>query len=420
MSLYKTSNREIYAPFYLLWVFLILPKEFCIFLYFALYVFLFGLGNKKGYIGDISEKTKRIIIPLILASAIYIISIVYNILLNFDSTRLLAALNTFAIWVMGILFFWFYASIDMSGKLDLLNIARAMFINVIILICLSILYITIDRDLPISMMIETRHLARVDYLDSGTGLRFNGYLEYPTAVTVLYIIIFPLSAFYVLKRYGVFKFIFFSAASFIPVWASSSRAGMILGMILIISTVIWGLYTETSIFQYKYYIGALFSILLVMTIMIFGDRALESLTGILSSRSDSTAGRLYLYKSSMEMTLQQSPIIGIGVKYTSLLSNDAPFGSHSTWIGMFYKTGVLGTFFYLIAFISIIVLIRKKESSDALAKLILISCLIFYADLFVEDIDGAAWILITWLSVQGAFLNSSALLLRKENKHDDI
>ena len=106
------------------------------------------------------------------------------------------------------------------------------------------------------------------------------------------------------------------------------------------------------------------------------------------------------------MTLSDSPIIGIGVKYASALSNDAPFGSHSTWIGFFYKTGFVGLALYAILFYQIFRMqLGRAASKNSYEIVLVINLIILYCYFSVEDLDATAWICVLFFSLFSARMN---------------
>ena len=60
-----------------------------------------------------------------------------------------------------------------------------------------------------------------------------------------------------------------------------------------------------------------------------------------SAREGSNATRGNIYSASIEKAFAESPLIGMGIKDLSPYDL-IPYGSHSTYVGFFYKTGIIG------------------------------------------------------------------------------
>lgn len=72
------------------------------------------------------------------------------------------------------------------------------------------------------------------------------------------------------------------------------------------------------------------------------------LQGVFLSRAESNSMRFMLYKKSFERMLVNNPLLGMGIKdlYKDTIY---PYGSHSSYVGYFYKTGLIGGSIYLLA-----------------------------------------------------------------------
>lgn len=138
------------------------------------------------------------------------------------------------------------------------------------------------------------------------------------------------------------------------------------------------------------------AVMAAIAIFMFSPEVREIITGIQTSRDNSSYARTHIYSESFRVMLETNPYTGLGLKpfyYTVL---NYPLGSHSTFLGYITKCGILGLTFglvylfwllYRLASSVISFLINKKsirllQGYTALAAFTMI--------LFFEDIDAFA------------------------------
>ena len=397
-----------YYPFLLLWVFALVPKELCILSYGLLAVVMCYLASKRKHFRVLPASFTLIVGFLAFAISIYCFAIAAAVVREYNFNRLLAALNTLAIWVVAAIYFIFYLKLDCKPKL--ITMSRYCFANSIVLIALLILY-AVDPSLSFSNGLEHRHLSIADYLDAGQSVRFVGFLDYSTLVVMMLFIIYPLAIYYCASRYSLPVALSYGVVSFLPAIATSSRAAVLFGCVLVAISLIFVL-LEKSITarRYRVAITVLITLLLIIVAIAHGSELADTAISILNKRSDSTAGRMYLYDESIRLVFDESPVFGLGIKYTSLLTNDAPLGSHSTWVGFLYKTGILGFLLYLSVFVLVIIKLAKVSTLTKPVKRYFVLCaILFMAYLAIEDLDGVAWACITWFSIVAVLISPAEL-----------
>ena len=105
-------------------------------------------------------------------------------------------------------------------------------------------------------------------------------------------------------------------------------------------------------------------------------------------REGSNNMRTIIYTQSLSTMWKQSPLIGIGIKD---MLGEYPLGSHSTYIGVFYKAGILGGLVYMIAILCKVgqTLLSKDRSRHIMTLKICILCTMLM--MVFEDIDGSNW-----------------------------
>ena len=119
------------------------------------------------------------------------------------------------------------------------------------------------------------------------------------------------------------------------------------------------------------------------------------------SRANSTSLRLESYLMSINFALQNNPYLGIGYKPRGVLA--IPLGSHSTWIGVFLRTGFIGlAFFAGFYFFYLISSIKKILFSNGAKDKIIASGFISISAFFIfEDIDAPQYLALLFFVLVG-------------------
>lgn len=362
----------------------LLTKNIQMLLIFILLIMLLNL-RKKLYVN-------KQIIPFIIMGFIHFISILINCLTySHDYSRIFAACNTALIWIIGGLFY----SIIEKNEFDFKKINRILYINILILTFLGILMIFIEK-IPIinNISIFGRSLMGEDWVNGQKDMRLLAFMEYANLVSMFYFLVFPFAYDYVVQNKNRVFIMIFSLLSFVPVYLSGSRISKLLLIVLLYFILINFLSNSKK----KWRILIILSIfIIIFVLLIYGTQIVAKINQLLNSRAGSTTTRLKIYLESINITLKQSPIIGCGIKD---YIGDYPLGSHSTYIGFFYKTGFLGLLF---AMIGIFGFFKKiiKSNLDYMYKVCFILFLIMCC---VEDIDGANWLGILFFIIMGFYI----------------
>ena len=104
--------------------------------------------------------------------------------------------------------------------------------------------------------------------------------------------------------------------------------------------------------------------------------------------------RSAIYSLSINRTIDDSLLIGNGIKE---IFNGYPLGSHSTFIGFFYKTGLIGTIVAITAFALLYIeFYRILRQEEKVIYLISAFCVLIF--MMTEDLDGANWLLALYFS----------------------
>lgn len=387
----KTRDYWRYAPLYGLWLIAILPKSL------QLVFFLFWLTVVA--IADIRDasKTQRIdfgLAMLMSMIAVHILSIALNSY-GADQDRVMAACNTVSIWFISVAIFFFYS----RGATSLRIAAHAALFNVLVAVGLAIA--ASFADLSFTFLSDERRLNVDNWINGDRGERFVGFLEYSNLVSLMYFVMFPLSLYCVrLWKNPILKYGYCILAMY-PVFEASSRSGMLLATVELLIAFAYLAHTRAgSRVQLKSML--LLGILLVLLVVVNWGMIVEAVSSLLASRQGSNVTRSLLYSRSIQDVFDSSPLIGRGIKFVEFPFGDSiPLGSHSTYIGILYKTGILGfTMWFLALMYELAILLRC--SVDRNTKVFILAFLsVFIIFLAIEDVDGSNWSLATTFIVAG-------------------
>lgn len=321
---------------------------------------------------------------------IYSISILYNTPHN-QLNRILASINTIGLWLLSLFVYIIYSNISLS----FLKISRIALCNMIIMILMSLLYYLLPT---INIHFLGRSFVGQDWIDGEGTRRLLCFFEYANLVSIFCLIFFPLSLLQLAACKRMIFVVLYLVFAMFPIAACASRSGVMLGACM----AIIGFFYVLKKKQYRVSNRVIFlfvSLLLLMMYIFSKDYLFLEFDRIFSSRSGSNNTRFALYQFSLKKAFTESPLIGCGIKSTiPQFGANVPVGSHSTYIGVIYKTGILGfvTFSYFI--FSTVKYIFTATNRDPYC---LGFILIFLSCLFFEDADGANWLLPLIFGIAG-------------------
>jgi len=183
------------------------------------------------------------------------------------------------------------------------------------------------------------HPLYLDWVETGIQSRLNLLSPYPTAAgAVLMMLIFMSHGWASLqskvRRSAAY---FLIAANLLGLYLTLSRtaiAALIIGFIFVY------LIEKKSIFIWIFMAFLLF----LMTL----PWLLQLINWVLEWRYNSTLGRFWLYRYSLELLQGPDWIIGMGLKPRLATVMAMPVGSHSTYLSITIKSGLLGLFLFLL------------------------------------------------------------------------
>jgi len=369
-----------YGIFQYLWLIILMPKavQFAFFLMLSVLFFLkSGLTLKKDAL---------LIVGFLY---VYLLAIIYNVWLHpqLEMERIFAALNVLGMWFFSLIAYGYYS----KQEIEFSRIQKYMHTNMLIMIALSLVFLLMRYEQNVVFL--GRSLARTDWLATGRTERFNGFLEYPNLITLFYLLALPFALVHIRKKSKRYKAAFIGL-SFVPMIASNSRIGLVAMLLAILCFIFYDFFSAR--------LRALFLLLtpfvLLFVFLLFSTQIGETISDFFHLRSGSNTLRFRVYEESLRLVFERSPLIGLGIR--EAFATSAHLGTHSTYVGIIFRTGILGSVFFFVFFIrKIIQLIRKMRKAGYANYLGFL--LYFLIVIIIEDIDGSNWPLFLLFSYLG-------------------
>lgn len=334
--------------------------------------------------------------------------------------RLLASINTLLIWVLAFLYFQVFlnsqSNIEKIQKIVLFNIVILLFFYIVMLIAHYILGMS-------NLSYMGKVLFSSSWYEDAEEVRFQGFLEYPNLVPLFLMMFTPFLFSYVnTKKLGKLKMFCLIVFSILLVNASLSRSGLIA---ILFGFVVYIIITYASK-NIKLFIAiSSFTSAIILCLMYFfqGFTFLyDTFTQVVNAREGSNLTRGSIYQSSVGRAFENSPLIGMGIKDISPYDN-LPYGSHSTYLGFFYKTGIIGFVIGILLFLFInfkIYAQSKHYFKNYNLKFFLCMLGSLSLVLIFEDIDGSNWLIVYYFSVVGILLNKKNWRNSNENLFSNV
>lgn len=369
-----------------LWLLILLPKELQFICFLGIMFYLFIHNNIK--------KVDITYVCFLFSFFIHIISIILNFS-DYENDRVLAAINTAGIMFIAINLYNIYRQMD----LDLEKIYRYVRNNILIFCILGIIFI-ISKYFNIRFInVFERSIAISDWLNESLTYRFTALMEYSNLVVMFYILTFTILSEYFIKNKNYIKFFLFFP--FFCYCASLSNSRM--GILLILTSYLILIFYNVLGYKLFNYLGIIF----ILAIIIFGYINYEHIDNYIektyNARLGSSDARSFVYSESIRITLENSPFIGVGIKD---LTFGVPLGSHSSYIGYFYKTGFIG---FITTVLGFLIILKNNLQKYFYFKNIypLLFTITMYIFMVVEDLDGTNWPICLFFVLQGIYMNSA-------------
>lgn len=375
--------------FSLIWPILLLPKELQFFL--LLLVALFALKKHKIYFDLLS-------FFLVSYVVVYAFSVFVNMwFFSSEWIRLVAAFNSLGSWVVAVLFYLLFK----NSHVNMRKFIRMGFINYLVLLTLwavSMLVFSLTGLADVSILGRTLYYSET--FNQEVVARFVGLMEYSNLIVMFCLFFYPLYFLHIRRQSSKWVQIVLLTLGVLPLVSSYSRSGyLVFGAAITVAAVYYGYH---SVSRDVFFFAAFFALAVVLVVFYTSDlheRIQLQVEELATAREGSNDSREIIVTESIDRTQKDSPIVGMGVKDTSSIGY--PLGSHSTFLGFFYKTGTIGLLLGTAIFVLInakILLLKPHRDRTLMGIFIFVMPFVF----IVEDMDGANWLIclyFAWVAV---------------------
>ena len=377
----KNKKRFSYENILLLlfYPFAIIPKQ----IFFVISFLTIGLL----LIIKQSWKKTRLFTLILTLFGIHIFStIIFFFAKNVALTRVIAAFNTALSWIISGIMLGFSPK---NIKSNTFNNRKIAFLNIVLLVGLSVFALICQR-INRNYSLFGNSLYINDWVTSGQETRLLLFFDYSSLIT--FFVIFNLGFYLQNKRCK--RDLFVILICILPVYYSKSRI-CLLGYLVLLGLYLLA-FIKDNFRNYKIFYFVITLIVLCFLVICRG-KIIEFLYDFIHMRENSNNARWEVYMQSISFALRNSPLFGVGVKLEYSLN--VPYGSHSTFIGLFYKLGFVGLLVGFILYFSILKISVRSADKNFLYIFLALTIIMFF-----EDIDGTNWLVFYAFVLLNMFL----------------
>ena len=361
-----------------LWILAIVPKEVVLIISLISLIF-----QSKKILSFKKDGTYWLIMSIGLCQICAILMSMFYI--STSTTRIIAALNTASIWIISAQMYLLFknekVNMDLIEKCSLLNLNIMFFLSIVA-------YILYKLNIPIN------NLYAISWRSYGYTFRLGCFLEFANLVGEFTLLMLPLASLRLLKKKKNFLILIQYLLALFVIYYSGSRICLV-GYLIYVALTIY--YFCRKCWKVDFAFLVFFVGIILILVILNYNKINNILVDSFHSREGSNSMRFAIYFESIHTLFQYNPVFGIGTK---ILYMGYPLGSHSTYVGILYKTGIVGTLLFLILIVSILDKYNKTKFKLVLfAVLSLLVCYIF------EDLDATNWVGMAFFSLIGISLN---------------
>lgn len=386
----------LYSLIRFLWILVLLPKEAQFAAYTSIVIW-YSVRNRK------LIRLNRVTACFLAYAGIHLISIIIAVAVrDYPIVRIAAAINTCGIWLLAI---WITGIISESEEIDLDRIGRYCTINFSILFMVFIITFFFP-DIYIFNGMERRLTWTWDLLSSGETTRFIGLFEYPALVSFFTLLQFPYAFRYLSESRYKWSCLILIPMVLAPVFMTYSRMGILVNGMMAFAAVNYFILKNGVRPKRLMVIYGILFLLLLVCIAIKMDEIMALIYNILHVRPGSNSDRMRIYTETVNRISETSWIVGAGIKEMNS-AGAYPLGSHCTYLGIIFKSGILGGICFTAGLAGTIVNAVKKtaRSHDLFDILMLVMLILVMVFCILEDIDGADWLLVMTMGVITVWIN---------------
>lgn len=368
------NNDKYYLVFKYFWIIALLPKSIQLVAFTIITLFLLrGRWN--------ISKDKFLVFQAITIVLNLLAIIVSLIRFEHETSRVFAAFNTVAITIIAVLLYSVYSRVE----LDFRRIGRYCTINSAVLLLWWIIYMFFpNKD---AFHIGGYFISAVDYFE-GFSTRFVGMFSYANLVPFFVLISLPFILLTIKKKNKIMILLVF-CIEFAFVYYANSRTGQAL-VLLVFALYIYNCMLTRLKYSNRKIFSMLFLLVTIALCAICFSMISDTLNDIWLRRTASNSMRMAIYTESLKKMWENSPLFGMGIK--DLFGGSIySYGSHSSFIGYFYKAGIIGGVTYILSFgLKLFELIKWKKNGIYEYTYLACFCGILLW-MLLEDVDGANW-----------------------------
>ncbi len=367
------------------------------------------LNSVKYLNKDSFKKIPVILLPLIVYVLFYSASVVLNSpLQTFD--RIIASLYNLSFWIIGVLL----VLILQRSRKEIIDepVVKKGFAVISIIIFFTGLYCIFlahhEYRIPslLARFINVYSLPQLlidsidlkiftsDWFDGGSSVRNAFLFPYATATAAVAMISF---SYITLNEKPTSKtFLFWVLITFCCILSTYSR--MLISLFLVYLLIIY-------VAEFKKNLRVTALILGLFLLIVLGPLIITIWNQLNELRSGSSAIRFLMYQATFDKVMNENPFYGVAVKERGILF--IPLGSHSTYLGSFLKTGILGLS-SLIVYTSFIIIyffrefLAKEVNRNRVRIITMLTVMIPFW--MFEDIDAAQMLSVCYFFILGSYL----------------
>ena len=330
-------------------------------------------------------KLDRFFVLMLVWCLIYLVSILANMRKpGHETANIVSAFFTLLLNVAALLFYIHFRNVN----INLTRAGRYAFWNLLIIIALAVVFLIFPEASKWELF--GRQMAVIDVIKNYVyGYRFSGFLGTTYLVIFFIFFNFPLSIYYIEKRMRKRYQILFAFLIFLAVRATGSRIGLLLYSLLFVF-FLFVEFRENIQQLYHAHRKATIAVLATLTAVLFVVIAIFT-RHLLLSRIGSNGGRAALYRSSVNAVMSRSWALGLGINEKETPRSVDLLGTHSTYINVLYRTGVIGALVYALAIGFRLYDLFKDKVINKQRIVFIAAILETLALMTVEDVDANPW-----------------------------
>ncbi|WP_027405945.1 O-antigen ligase family protein [Anaerovibrio sp. RM50] len=401
MKVHKNQTNLDYFIFKWLWLIILLPKPVQLVVFVTV---IYLLVSKNGFkvIFDYAA------VAMCMLAMVHSFAILYNIAeFKPEFIRCIGAINTMVLWPIAALYVAYYRGADINiftiGK----YCARNLYIMLIPAIIAAIMFYVFQMN---SFSLFGRTLFVTTYLSEEPTIKFFGLNDFSN-INLFYIMLNLMLSLPYLYQKNRSSIIGILTITSFEVFLIHSRLGM-----CIFSVSLLFAFLDTIMRKYKNILLLMIALFGIMIVIVAYKEFNELFTSsIVYGNEDSTLYRIDLLTTSVIKAWDVSPLWGMGIKEVFRPMEDfiAYLGSHSTYVGFFYKTGFLGAVLGLFIYIRMNYMVIKESFKNQNVRMMLLFLISFIILFAIEDVDGTNWSMFIYFTVLSILSNGAMVKERR-------